>query len=244
MRPTSPAPRRAAAGLDAPASGRSLQPAVHGPASPTLSRTGQSFTAGRAAAPGRGAAPTLPRTPPPPHRRRQALVLAAVLAVLVAAGSAYAVVNSPRDKTVDALPTTAASHPVATLYSSRVPRTTAPTTSLPIPASTSPSQSPSPSEPASASPKPTVTLTFADAVSRLRTAVQSGASGGQIRGDVATDLLNLIQPLDNPDAANVNSQVENIRQKIEDRAGEGSISAAQAAVLRTRLADLARVAGM
>jgi hypothetical protein len=50
--------------------------------------------------------------------------------------------------------------------------------------------------------------------------------------------------LENPDNPNVNAQVENIRHKIEDRAVEGSISEAQAAVLRTRVADLARVVGM
>ena len=86
--------------------------------------------------------------------------------------------------------------------------------------------------------------TFDDAVSRLRTAVESGAEGGQIRDDVATDLLNLIGPLENADIKDVDGRVSVLRRKIAGRTAEGSMSSAQAAILRARLADVDRAAGM
>jgi serine/threonine-protein kinase len=81
-------------------------------------------------------------------------------------------------------------------------------------------------------------------VSRLRAAVQDGAATGQIRGDVATDLLNLIRPLQNADGKDVDAQVAALRRKIADRTGEGSLSDASAAILKARLSDLDRAAGM
>jgi serine/threonine-protein kinase len=94
----------------------------------------------------------------------------------------------------------------------------------------------------SPAPKPTATLTFADAVTRMRTAVEEGAAGGEIRTDVATDLLNLIKPLTGANGQDIDGRVDQLRRKIGERLGEGSVTPARAAVLESRLADLDRAA--
>jgi serine/threonine-protein kinase len=81
-------------------------------------------------------------------------------------------------------------------------------------------------------------------VSRFRSAIEDGAAGGDIRSDVATDFLNLLQPLTDADRADLGTRVDALRRKINDRAGEGSVSPAQVALLRSRLADLDRAAGI
>ncbi|MCU7726987.1 protein kinase [Actinoplanes sp. KI2] len=176
---------------------------------------------------GRVPVATLPRAPEQPPRRRLALALA-LLALLVTAGGIYVVINRPKEQ---AGATPPAPTNQATLFSSVAP-TTAATTTTPSPLPTSPKPPPSPK------------LSFDDALSRLRTAVEDGASGGQIRRDVATDLLNLIRPLQNADGKDVDAQLAALRRKIADRAGEGSLSAAGAAILRARLTDLDRAAQM
>ena len=109
----------------------------------------------------------------------------------------------------------------------------------------SPSASPSPTPSAvRTTARPTPTLGFEDAVSRFRTAVEDGAAGGDIRPDIATDLLNLLRPLARTDGKDVDGQVGQLRRKIDDRVGEGSLGPERAAVLRSRLADLNRAAGM
>jgi hypothetical protein len=97
--------------------------------------------------------------------------------------------------------------------------------------------------PTSPSASPRATLTFADAVIRMRAAVQGGAADGQIRQDVAQDLLNLLGPLANAQGSDVTGQVDAIRRKIQTRVGEGGVTPARATVLQSRLADLDRAAG-
>ena len=106
--------------------------------------------------------------------------------------------------------------------------------------STAPSATPpAPTRAAPTSPTPAV-LDFDVAVGRVETAVQAGQAGGQIRPDVATDLLNLIRPLTGADPVDVDRRVDELRRKIDQRVSEGGLDAARAAVLRSRLADLGR----
>jgi serine/threonine protein kinase len=183
---------------------------------------------GRGYAAGRVSVDTLPMADQQPPRHRLALALA-LLALLVTAGGVFAVVNR-RGEQVGATPPAPTNR--ATLFSSAVPTTAATTT--PPPSAPAPSRTPS----------PTPKLSFDDAVSRLRSAVEDGAAGGEIRGDVATDLLNLIRPLQNAEGKDVDAQVETLRHKIAQRTGEGSLSEARAAILKARLTDLDRAAGM
>jgi len=81
-------------------------------------------------------------------------------------------------------------------------------------------------------------------VSRLRSAVEDSAARGKMRSDVALDLLNLIRPLEYADTNDIEAQVSALRIKISGRAREGSLTAAQASLLRARLADVDRAAGM
>ncbi|MGX6600744.1 serine/threonine-protein kinase [Micromonosporaceae bacterium Da 78-11] len=180
----------------------------------------------RAFATGRAPAATLAMAAPP--RRPIPLVLAAV-ALLVAAGGAVAALTWP-DHDIEA-----GKPPAPTTSSSRPPRTEATSTPATAPTSAGPTTS--------AAPRKAARLTFDDAVVRLRSAVDAGASGGQIRSDVATDLRNLVQNLNNADSAQVTGQVDQMRRKIRQRVGEGSLTPARAAVLQSRLTDLDRAAG-
>jgi hypothetical protein len=168
---------------------------------------------------------TLPMPRDQQPKRRLALALA-LLALLLTAGGAYVVVNRPPRDQADATATTPTNQ--ATPLFSAVPKVATPTTS----------------PPATAKPSPTPKLSFDDAVERMRRAVENGAAGGQIRGDVAVDLLNFIKPLEFADGKNVDAQVAALRQKIADRAGNGDLSRAQVTILRARLTDLDRAAGM
>lgn len=110
------------------------------------------------------------------------------------------------------------------------------TATTPNPAATS-------AAPTSAGPSPRASLTFADAVSRMRDAVEGGEVSGQIRQDVAQDLLNLLGPLSNAQGSDLTGQVQALREKIQTRVGEGGVSQARAVVLQSRLEDLDRAAG-
>jgi hypothetical protein len=83
-------------------------------------------------------------------------------------------------------------------------------------------------------------LDFDVALKRVETAVKAGQAGGQIRPDVATDLLNLIRNLSGAGPPELDRRVDELHRKIDQRVGEGSLAAARAAVLRSRLADLGR----
>jgi serine/threonine-protein kinase len=173
---------------------------------------------------GRASAATMEMTPAAPARRRLALTVSAV-AVVVAAAGALAAANW-NHRTTDA-----GAAPLPPVVVTPAPTTAGPT---PTPGATTASTPP---------PSPSASLTFDDAVGRLRSAVQRGAADGQIRQDVATDLLNLMQPLVTADGSDVTDQVDQIRRKIRQRVGEGSVTQARATVLQSRLADLDRAAG-
>jgi hypothetical protein len=68
--------------------------------------------------------------------------------------------------------------------------------------------------------------------------VEDARADGQIRPDIAVDLLNLLRPLDRGDGRRADDQVAELRRKLNDRIAEGSVDAAAAKILRARLADL------
>jgi hypothetical protein len=197
-------------------------------------QTAPAFPAGRSqVAAGRAPAATVQFVPPP--RRRLALALT-LLALVVVGGGAYAVINRPREGggTV-ATPTT---KPVKPLYTV-IPPTHA--------ASAGPSAPPPPVGPAASRPAPpraSGTVSYDDAFARLRAAIQQGTDGGQIRPDIATDLLNFVQPLANAKATDVDGLIAALRAKITGRADEGALGAPQATLIRARVTDLERAAGM
>jgi eukaryotic-like serine/threonine-protein kinase len=174
---------------------------------------------------GRASAATLDMDESPRRRRLFGVGAAVVLAALVAAFAVLTWTHRDSDRNA-ALP------PAAT---TPVPPTATATT--PAPAATAAS-------PTSAAPSPRTSLTFADAVSRMRDAVNGGVASGQIRKDVAQDLLNLLGPLSDAQGSDLTGQVQALRQKIQTRVGEGGVTEARAAVLQSRLEDLDRAAGI
>jgi serine/threonine-protein kinase len=169
---------------------------------------------------GRAAASTLPMAPLPDRRLA---VTVALIALVVAVAGVFMLVNWQRRTTVDAQPA-----PTGAAATAAVP---------PAPAGTPPATSPPPTV------SPTPKLVFADAVSRMQSAVEDGAADGEIRDDVALDLLNLIRPLALTDGRDVATQVALLRLKITQRLGEGGLQPARAEVLRARLTDLDQAAG-
>ncbi|WP_250002748.1 serine/threonine protein kinase [Actinoplanes sp. M2I2] len=170
---------------------------------------------------GRAPAATLALTPPPKRRR---MLGGTVVALLAAVGGAALALNWPRQDR-EAAP----EPPPPVVVSAGPTPSRAPASSPPTTASAAPTR------------KPTPTLGFDDAVTRFRSAVRDG----DFRPDIATDLLNLLRPLadGNGDADTRGDQVAALRRKIDDRAGEGSVTPAQATLLRSRLADVNRAAG-
>jgi hypothetical protein len=173
---------------------------------------------------GRASAATLDMVESPRRRTVFGIVAAVVLAAL--AGGFAVLTWTHRDSDRDVAVPPAATAPV-------VPTVTA---TAPPPAATS-------AAPTSAGPSPKASLTFADAVSRMRDAVKGGEASGQIRQDVAQDLLNLLGPLSNAQGSDLTGQVQALRQKIQTRVGEDGVTQAGAAVLQSRLEDLDRAAG-
>jgi serine/threonine-protein kinase len=215
-----------------------------------LGRPPTSYPAGRSpVAGGRAPAHTLPLETPPP-KRRMALVLS-VLALLVAVGGAYTVINRPRERpTANQEPPKTTVPTITPLYtlvppvkptSAQPSRGASSAPAVPPPSTTPPSVSTAPSPSVSASV--TETLSYDDAVTGLRTAVQTGADSGEIRPDIATDLLNFVNPLADANTANIDAQLTALRGKIDDRAGEGALNATQAGIIRARVADVERAAG-
>jgi hypothetical protein len=160
---------------------------------------------------------------PRPRRRRRRLVLwsgivalaVSVLAVLVSLGSSR-----------------------QTLDAGRVPA------APPPPASPSPSvPAAAPATPRSTTVSPAAPLDVDVALARVRAAVEAGRAAGQIRPDVAVDLLNLLAALSRADAREAGDRVTELRRKLQDRVQEGSVTDARAEVLRDRLADLDEAVG-
>jgi eukaryotic-like serine/threonine-protein kinase len=208
--------------------------------------TARPYTAGRA--------PAVTLRLKPPTRRRLAVSLTA-LALAVAAGAALILLDRPGRHTSRAEPPA----PPVTTSVPAAPPASAPATKRPAKIRSTAAVQPGPkrepqpqpqpkSKPKSKSspgpkPSPTPTLTYTGAVTRLRTAVQTGVDAGQIRADVGVDLMNLVQSLSDPGTAGVGDQVDGLRRKIQDRVREGGVTPARAAVLDSRLSDVDRAAG-
>ncbi|MGW4945073.1 serine/threonine-protein kinase [Actinoplanes sp. NPDC004185] len=163
----------------------------------------------------------------PGSGRRRLVLWSSLVALVVSALALFAALGTSRS-TVEAGRSPAASPPPVS------PRPAAP-----------PSAAPRPSAPPSTKTTPRATVTTAAAPldagvaqARFRTAVEDARADGQIRPDIAVDLLNLLRPLDRGDGRRAGDQVGELRRKLNDRIAEGSVDAAAAKVLRARLADL------
>jgi hypothetical protein len=198
---------------------RSARPGDEGP--PSESRES---AATRNFATGRASAATLEMERAPRRRVAFGVGAAAVLAALIAAFAVIIWVHRDSDTDV-AIP----------------PPATAP--AVPTNTATTVAPRPSAATPTSAIASPTAPLTFAEAVSRMRSAVKGGAASGQIRKDVAQDLLNLLGTLSSAQGSDVDGQIAALRRKVQIRVGEGGVTPARATVLQSRLADLDRAAG-
>ncbi|WP_146164141.1 serine/threonine-protein kinase [Pseudosporangium ferrugineum] len=200
-------------------------------------------------------APLADEPPSPRHAARRRIAVPAGLAAVLLAGVAALILG-----TRDGGPGSERAAPPAV----------APPAVVPPPSAASPSPSPAPERPSArattapgrttAAPAGTTgapgrataattrpapaRLDFDDAVTRFRSAVEDGRATGEIRSDVATDLLNVARTLDGPDAAGVEARLTDLATKVEARAGEGSVERERAAVLRSRLDDLDRAAGL
>jgi eukaryotic-like serine/threonine-protein kinase len=161
-----------------------------------------------------GTTADLNRRPDPAVRRNIVIVAtAAVLAVaIVILFSALG-----RQSTPSAVGPTTTPRPGPTA-------TTRPTSS-PVP-------TPSPARSTVASTKPTL----GDAVDRLRRSVDAGRTAGDIRPDVAQDLLNIINNLDRNATP---ARVDALHHKVDDRIREGGISQTRAAQLHSELDQVA-----
>jgi eukaryotic-like serine/threonine-protein kinase len=175
---------------------------------------------------GRATAATIAMTTAAP--RRPVAVALAIVVLAVAVGGALAALTWPDRETGARRPTGTPAQ--STRPSARA--TTAATRSSPARSATTPP-----------APRKTARLGFDDAISRVRSAVSDGADRGQIRTDVATDLLNLVQNLAKSRRGDLAGQIVQIRDKIRERVGEGSLDPARATVLQSRLTDLGRAGG-
>jgi serine/threonine-protein kinase len=181
-----------------------------GPGGPA---TGRAFDVGRASP----VVMTVRQQATPAWYRRPAV---AVTATAVAAAAAFAVgqVGSAHERTSGG-PVPATARPTATA------------TAVPKPAASRP--------PGQAAPEVRA-LSIGEAVDRLRSTVDEGRAAGEIRSDVAQDLVNLIRPLEpvgggQPDPATV----ADVRRKVDERAREGSITRRRAELLQARLTQFA-----
>ena len=99
------------------------------------------------------------------------------------------------------------------------------------------------SAPPAAADSPDPPLDVDTALARFRTAVEDGRDRGQIRDDVATDLLNLLRPVGRASAGDADDRVADLRRKLRDRVDEGSVQERSATVLRDRLGELDQAVG-
>ncbi|AGZ41784.1 putative serine/threonine protein kinase [Actinoplanes friuliensis DSM 7358] len=179
------------------------------------------------------AALTPPAAPPAPRKKRRVALFSGLAALVVSLIALFAALGSSR-QSIDAAPSTAPSAAPSAAPSGVTPRS--------APASTRPAAPPT----ARATPTPTPTaaapLRVDDAIDRVRATVRTGRESGQIRPDVAQDLLNLLQPLGRAEAADVSVRVEELQRKVQERTDEGSVDEARADLLSARLADLSRAA--
>jgi serine/threonine-protein kinase len=229
-----PAREPVAAGARQSGERPAADPALHPRVAQIWSATSRTEPRPGGYTPGRAAPATLPMTEIEPApldqpKRHIGLVLG-VLAILLAAVGAYMLVNRQKPKT-DATSQTPQTHPATFYYS---PNATARSSAQTKAEATTTA----PSSPVPTTTSPVPKLSFDDAVARLRTSVEDAAATGAIRGDVATDLLNLIRNLERATPKDAPARIADVRAKIDDRAGERSLKPAQATILRARLADV------
>jgi eukaryotic-like serine/threonine-protein kinase len=94
------------------------------------------------------------------------------------------------------------------------------------------------SKPATAKPRTAAPpLTVDVAISRARSAIEAGREDGQIRPDVAVDLLNLLRTVDGGQA---DDRVAELQRKVDERVQEGNMDPDRARLIRSRLSDLDR----
>jgi serine/threonine-protein kinase len=180
-----------------------------------------------------GRAPAVTISMSDPGQRRTAIRVGVVVAAVAIIGIVAAIDSPPRTDNAEQVPPATTLAPSAAPFPSPSP-SSAPGSGVPVaPETTRIARTSEPPAP----------LEFDDAVSRMRSAVESGQAAGQIRPDVATDLLNLLGPLGGADAQDIDRLVDELRRKIDERIDEGSVAAAQAAVLQSRLSDLDMAAG-
>jgi serine/threonine-protein kinase len=160
----------------------------------------------------------------PGSRRRRLVLWSSLVALAVSVLALFAALGSSRP----------------TVEAGRSPAATPPPSSPPL--ASPPLSSPAPSPPATATPRTALRtaepLDVDVALARVRSAVETGREEGQIRPDVAVDLLNLLRPLGRADPGEADDQVAELRRKLHDRVDEGSVDGARAEVLLSRLADL------
>ncbi|GID98590.1 hypothetical protein Adi01nite_80020 [Amorphoplanes digitatis] len=168
-------------------------------------------------------------TPPPPATRRRPArrrlaLFSGLTALVVSVIALFAALGSSR-QTLDAT-----GEPSATA---------APTAAPPSPAPTTPGTLSAPRRTAATTAAP---LRVDDAIDRVRSAVVAGRELGEIRPDVAQDLINLLGPLGRAKAADVLQHAKELQRKVLERVEEGSVDGDRADLLRSRLADLERAA--
>jgi serine/threonine protein kinase len=171
--------------------------------------------------------PPVPTARRRPARRRLAL-FSGLTALVVSIIALFAALGSSR-QTVDAT-----NEPSAT---------SAPATTPPSPAPPSPTTATTPRRAAPTAAPTAAPLSVNAAMGRVRSAVTAGRESGQIRPDVAQDLINLLGPLGRARGADVRMRAQELERKVLERVEEGSIDEARADVLLSRLADLERAAG-
>ncbi|MFR9778365.1 protein kinase domain-containing protein [Micromonospora sp. MS34] len=212
-----------------------LAPTVTLPSLPGAGRA--SAGSARAGAPADADATAVPAGPAPPGRaarpadRRRPLLLAGVGVVVVAAAALLVPTLVPdRQPPSSVLPS---SGPVV------VPATTPPAAG---PAGTEPPAS-TPTRPARSTDPTTVpapAVGLVEAANRVESLIEAGLADGQIRGDVAVDLRNLLRNATaTSGAADLAAAVDRLRGKISERLREGSISPGYARQLDAAAADLA-----
>ncbi|GIJ56547.1 hypothetical protein Vau01_040630 [Virgisporangium aurantiacum] len=173
---------------------------------------------------------TADRTVVPAARRMPAPVRVAIVVLLLVAGGAVIGLRSWSTDRGDT--------PKAAPNSSEPPPATTPTAAPTSPAAPPPSGPPSSS---AAEPAGGVTVSLDEAVADVIDAVHAGRATGDIRDDVAVDLINLLRQLSSAPAKDVSRRVAELQQKIRDRIEEGSLARAAATDLQNRLDRIARV---
>jgi hypothetical protein len=181
-----------------------------------------------------------PEAPPRPvvraaaRRPSRAVVRVAVAALLVLAGAAVALVSwSTGGETPRAVPNRTGPTPPAPTPTAGAPQATPTSASASARATTAASPPPS-----SATADPAIGLD--EAVDSMISTVEAGQAAGDIRPDVAVDLINLLRQLDDTPPADVGRRVADLQQKINVRSNEGTLARPYAEELRSILNRVAR----